>query len=267
VTYASRSADCAAHTRGAAANNSCHGSGGVNKNARPTAGRSNRCPPRTLLRARLKGQSWEAVQDVLLASRSRFIGLAYAILRNREDAEDAVQDALLSAYLHLRTFEGRSSLSTWFTRIVFNAALVIRRKRKKSRIQSFPESGATDDAPWTESIPASQPDPEMSYAEKETFRLIDILLGEMSPVLRQAFIITYYEEMSGREACAILGVTTGTFKSRLSRARKCLMNQAERSVVVPIRRAMDLPSVRVKKDFSALVARPDEISSLEVAYL
>jgi RNA polymerase sigma-70 factor (ECF subfamily) len=143
---------------------------------------------------------WEAVHEVFRASRPKFIGLAYSILRNKEDAEDAVQDAMLSAYRHLRSFKGRSAFTTWFTRIVFNAAFMIRRKRKPERIGSFPDSGETDETPWVERIPATQPDPEMVCAEAETFRAIDELLRKMNPVLRQAFTMAYYDEMSVEEA-------------------------------------------------------------------
>src|SRR5260370_7769156 len=186
----------------------------LNKNARPASRGSASYRSRRFVRARPEGQEWEVLQEMFLASRSRFIGLAYAILRNREDAEDAVQDALLSAYLHLRTFEGRSAITTWFTRIVLNAALMIRRKQKTSRIDSLPESCTADGTPWTEKILASQPDPEMVYAEEETFQLIDVLLGKMSPALRQAFTMTYYDEISHEEAGALLCIPTGTFKSR-----------------------------------------------------
>jgi DNA-directed RNA polymerase specialized sigma24 family protein len=55
---------------------------------------------------------------MFLASRAKFTGLACGILQNKEDAEDAVQDALVSAYVHLRRFEGRSAIKTWFTRVV-----------------------------------------------------------------------------------------------------------------------------------------------------
>jgi len=56
---------------------------------------------------------WEAVQEMFSASRPRFVALAYSVLRNKEDAEDAVQYAMLSAYRHLRSFEGRSAVTTW----------------------------------------------------------------------------------------------------------------------------------------------------------
>jgi len=203
---------------------------------------------------------------MFLASRPRFVALAYSILRNKEDAEDAVQDALLSAYLHLRAFEGRSAFTTWFTRIVLNAALMIRRKRKPSWNDSQRESSTTDDSPWTERIPAAQPDPEMMYAGEETLQLIDVLLGRMSPLLRQAFTMTYYQEMSNEEAGALLGITSGTFKSRLFRARRQLMNHAARSLLAPIRRGMDSPYPSSKSAFQTLAPRSPESLSPEIAF-
>ena len=208
----------------------------------------------------------DALQEMFLASRPKFVGIAYSILRNKEDAEDAVQDAVLSAYVHLRNFEGRSAFTTWFTRIVLNAALMTLRKRTNSRISSLPDASMSDETPWTERIPASRPDPEMACAEGETFQLIDVLLRRMSPVLRQSFTMTYYDEMTSREACNLLGVSIGTYKSRVFRARRHLMALAQRSLVAPIRRAAHSPFSFAKTDFQALNTRPAEISSLEMAF-
>jgi RNA polymerase sigma factor (sigma-70 family) len=144
--------------------------------------------------------------------------------------------------------------------------LMIRRKRKPSWMQPLPEPNTTDETPWTERIPAAQPDPEMVYAEEETFQRIDVVLGRMSPVLRQAFTMTYYDEMSSQEACALLGVSTGTFKSRLFRARRHLMARAQRSLVTPMRRAVHSPFSFDKVDVQALAGRPAEISSREMAF-
>jgi RNA polymerase sigma-70 factor, ECF subfamily len=177
-----------------------------------------------------------AFEEMYAASRSKFVAIAYAILRNREDAEDAVQNAFLSGYLHLRSFEGRSALRTWFTRIVLNAALMIQRKRKPSTIQPLPDNSNSREVNWTENIPAAEPDPEMVHAELETLQLIDGILETMKPVLRQAFTMTYYDELSGPEACAVLGVSAGTFKARLFRAKRQVLNQAERALVAPIHR-------------------------------
>jgi len=209
----------------------------------------------------------DTLQDIFLASRPKFVGMAYSILRNKDDAEDAVQDAVLSAYVHLRNFEGRSAFTTWFTRIVLNAALMILRKRTNSRLDSLPESSSSSgEISWTERIPTPQPDPEMVCAEGELFQLIDVLLRKMSPALRQSFTMTYYDEMSSREACTLLGLSIGTFKSRVNRARRQLMTLAQRSLVAPARRAAHPPFSFDKLDFHSLAARPAEISSPEMRF-
>jgi RNA polymerase sigma-70 factor, ECF subfamily len=212
---------------------------GRGKSARPGTRRSAACRSRGVVQVRPESREWEALEEMFVASRSRFFGLAYTVLRNREDAEDALQDAVLSAQRNLRAFEGRSAFATWFTRIVLNAALMILRKRKSSRIDPFPVSSAGEDTPWEEKIPGAQPDPEMLYAEEETFQSIDALLEKMSPMLRQAFRLTYYDEMSTEEAGTLLGVERGTFKSRVFRARKILIQQVQRSRVAPLRGSND----------------------------
>src|SRR5260370_8668511 len=110
----------------------------------------------------------------------------------------------------LRNFEGRSAFTTCFTRIVLNASLMILRKRTNSRIDSLPESSASGEISWTEKIPASQPDPEMVCAEGETLQLIEVLLGKMSPPLRQSFTMTYYNDLTVLEAGTFLAVAVAT---------------------------------------------------------
>ena len=262
MNYPIRPGNCAARAC-AVATNARHS--GVNSNARSSSATASKRLTRRFAQTQSEVGSWEAIHEMFVAGRPRFFRLAYSILRNKEDAEDAVQDAFVSACRHLRTFEGRSAFTTWFTRIVLNAALMIRRKRKSLWTDSQRESSTTDDTPWTERIPAAQPDPEMMYAEEETLQLIDVLLGRMRPLLRQAFTMTYYQEMSNEEAGALLGVTTGTFKSRLLRARRHLMNHAARSLLVPIRRAMDSPYPSRKSAFQTLALRSAESLSPEIA--
>jgi RNA polymerase sigma-70 factor (ECF subfamily) len=176
----------------------------------------------------------QVLEEMFIASRSRFIAIAYSILRNREDAEDAVQDAFLLGHRHLRSFEGRSALRTWFTRIVLNAALRVQRKRKESTIKPLSEDSGSHEVDWTENIPASKPDPEMVHAERETLQFIDGILGKMKPLLRQAFTMTYFDELSSPEACALLGISCVTFKARLFRARQELLSRAQRALLAPI---------------------------------
>ena len=186
------------------------------------------------IRKRSVRSGWEAFEEMFVASRSKFVAIARNILHNSEDAEDAVQNAFVSGYLHLGSFEGRSALRTWFTRIVLNAALMIQRKRKPSTILPLLEKSNSREVNWTENIPASEPDPEMAHAEREIVQFIDGILGKMKPVLRQAFTMTYFDELSGPEASAMLGVSAGTFKARLFRARRQVFDQTQRAHLVPI---------------------------------
>lgn len=200
------------------------------KKARPAKFGTNTLPGRHV-QSESKDKDWEVVHEMFSTGRPRFIRQAYAILRNQEDAEDAVQDAFLSAYRYLRTFEGRSAFTTWFTRIVFNASLMIRRKQRNSRLDSGPDSTANDGTSWIERIPAFDPDPETAYLREQTFQFIGALVEKMSPTLRQALTMVYYQEMSCGEAAAQLSIKTATFKARLFRARRHLINQVNRSIL------------------------------------
>jgi DNA-directed RNA polymerase specialized sigma24 family protein len=111
---------------------------------------------------------------------------------------------------------------------------MLQRKRKPSTIQPLSENSNSREVNWTENIPASEPDPEMVHSERETLQLVDGILGKMKPVLRQAFTMTYYDELSGPEACAVLGVSAGTFKARLFRARRQVFDQTDRTLVAPM---------------------------------
>ena len=79
-----------------------------------------------------KGGKAETFEKVCQAVRPRLLNTAIRITRNREDAEDAVQDSLMRAYLHIEQFQGNSAFSTWLTRIVMNSALMINRKNRNA---------------------------------------------------------------------------------------------------------------------------------------
>src|ERR1700719_3396385 len=186
MTFASTPASFTGHTSTAAAvSKPLHVLRRTKRIAQSRSCKPVREESRNLVETRLEVPGMKAFHEMFVTLRPKFVAMAHAILRNREDAEDAVQNAFLSGHRHLRSFEGRSALTTWFTRIVLNAALMIQRKHKLSRIKPLPET-ISHEANWTERIPNSQPDPEMVYAEEETFQLIDVLLGKMSPALRQA---------------------------------------------------------------------------------
>jgi hypothetical protein len=118
-----------------------------------------------------------------------------------------------------------------------------------------------------EQIPASQPDPEMVQSERETLQVINEMLAKMKPTLRQAFTMTYYDELSGREACARLGISAETFKARLFRARRYLASHVQYSLVAPNRKRLTSAYfLSGKNDSHPLAGAAADISSLGVAF-
>jgi RNA polymerase sigma-70 factor, ECF subfamily len=266
MTYASMAANSTGRNDAVASvSKPLHFFAGRKRNASSMSCKPGRNESHNLAKTRTEGMGIKAFHEMFVTSRPKFVAMAHAVLRNREDAEDAVQNAFLSGHLHFRSFEGRSALTTWFTRIVLNAALMIQRKRRLSRIRLLRETSISYEANWMERIPASQLDPEMVHAERETLQVVNELLGKMKPALRQAFTLTYHDELSASEACALLGVSAGTFKARLFRARRQLFNQAQRAFVAPARRASASAAFRDKKAFQHLVARFSDTYSPEVS--
>jgi RNA polymerase sigma-70 factor, ECF subfamily len=183
-------------------------------------------------------QQLKSLQELFLTSRDKFIRTAYRILRNREDAEDAVQDSFLSACRHLREFEGRSALTTWFTRIVMNAALMVRRKRKNAAPWAPHETDAAMSS-FAETVPDTRPNPETAYSRVESFEILEVHLKKLSPLLRDAVTKTYYDELSLSEATSSVGVPLTTYKARLFRGRRLLQQRATRITRVTSRQTKE----------------------------
>ena len=143
----------------------------------------------------------------------------HRITRNHEDAEDAVQNAFLSAFLHVQSFDGRSTFSTWLTRIGINSALMILRKRRNSREVSAQNSNESD-ALWE--IKDSAPDPEKQYAEKE--RLVRKAITNLRLSIRRPVELHKLQGYSLEKMAAEIGVSVPAAKGRLHHARAALRN-------------------------------------------
>ena len=150
---------------------------------------------------------------------------ALRLLGNPEDAEDALQEGMLSAYRNLRRFEGRSQFSTWLTRIVINAALMRRRSRRSHPAVSLDEEAREEQLPAVERFPDDGPSPEEIYAESELGQRLRENLEGLSPVLRRAFELREIAGLTADEAAKELGVSRNTLKARLWRARHQLASR------------------------------------------
>jgi RNA polymerase sigma-70 factor (ECF subfamily) len=146
-------------------------------------------------------------------------GVAFRRLRNVEDAEDAVQDALLSAYKHLGQFEGRSQLSSWLTRIVINAAGMKLRDRCRREVVSLDQTAEDGAAALVNELADAGPTPERVCEQTEWQEMLRKALAHISPKLRAAFQIREIAGLSTREAAGALRITKNTLKPRINRAR------------------------------------------------
>lgn len=172
-----------------------------------------------LIERGLKGDA--RALDALFARNTRTLyQTALRVLGNPEDAEEALQEGLLSAYRNLPRFERRSQFSTWLTRIVINAALMRRRSKRARPAVSLDEFISDGELPLAERFADDGPNPEELYAGTELNDRMNRKLAEISPLLRTAFWLREIEGLSAEEAANFLGVSRNTLKARLWRARQ-----------------------------------------------
>jgi RNA polymerase sigma-70 factor, ECF subfamily len=146
----------------------------------------------------------------------------YAITKNREDAEDALQDTFLRAFVAIRNFEGRSSIYSWMTRIAINSALMTLRKRhSRPEICLQLHSEAGEDQPPFE-LRDSTPDPEQRFDQHQ--RCVHMLstIQRLDPKLRSAVLSRIKHDGSIKDIACALHITEAALKTRLYRARRRL---------------------------------------------
>jgi RNA polymerase sigma-70 factor (ECF subfamily) len=169
-----------------------------------------------LIRAGRRGDH-QAVETLFRRYQRRLFQTAMRVLGNAADAEDVLQDAMLSAYRALADFEGRSQFSSWLTRIVINAALMRRRTQRGRATESVDAAAESDEQPLSAYLVHHGRNPEQELARSEMRELISRNVNELSPVLRAGFLLCEVQGYTAREAARILGITGGrSFASRIS---------------------------------------------------
>jgi len=143
----------------------------------------------------------------------------YSIVQNREDTEDALQDTLLRAYVHLSGFRAECKFGTWITSIAINSALILLRKKKtRSEIHfdtTFDDGGVS--VTWDHPDPSLNP--EQHLARRETIRIVRKEMQRLRPGFRIAMDKHYGNQCPVSETAAELGISVAATKSRLLRGR------------------------------------------------
>jgi RNA polymerase sigma-70 factor (ECF subfamily) len=184
-----------------------------------------------ILRNDRRDQDAELVRDAMHGSDTAFGKLferyerrmfliANRILRNREDAEDAVQQAFKHAFVHLNSFQGDSRFSTWITRIAINEALQLLRKRRPGH--SSLEAQTPEGTAKPLEIEDAAASPEEHCNEQELHGILNEAIGELRPIFRKVVQLYEIAELSSEMTARKLGLSNTTVKARAFRARRLL---------------------------------------------
>lgn len=149
-----------------------------------------------------------AFSELFRRHRDRLWSVAMRTLRDREEAADALQDAMISAFRNSRSFRAESQVTTWLHRIVVNACLDRIRRRQAKPTVPLPESG-----------PGEPVTPRDAIADQDTRMVVRDALAELPDDQRCAIVLVDVEGYAVSETASLLGVAEGTVKSRCARGR------------------------------------------------
>jgi len=169
----------------------------------------------------------DAFGELIVRHADRVFRAAHRITRHREDAEDAVQESVTSAFTHLASFNGVSCFSTWLTRIAINAALMRLRKKRSSREVAREARKEEPSVPAVCDAIDASPNPEEWYAKLEHDRTVREAVAKLRSSLRETVEVHDLKENSVQETAHELGISTGAVKARLFHARSALRREPQ----------------------------------------
>jgi RNA polymerase sigma factor (sigma-70 family) len=184
-----------------------------------------------LLLAARSGSS-QAFVELSKPHSKRILLTLYRITKNWQDAEDAFQETLLKAFLHLDSFQGKASFSTWFTSIAVNTAFMLLRKRRgvpEIAINNVGEAGAPHE--WDLKDPRDNP--EQCFKRQQRADLLRSGILQLPPELRRVVELQHSRDLSNEEIARCLGISLAATKSRLLRARTALRLFVQRKAGKP----------------------------------
>src|SRR6267378_4122213 len=161
----------------------------------------------------------------------RIFALAFRYTRVREDAEDIVQETFQKAFVHLQKFEGKSSFSTWLTRIAINEALMLLRRSRGLREVSIDDLTGNEEAPLGLEMSDSRAGPESVFLQGERNRILSAAMNKLTPGIRTAIELRELGELSTKEAARVMGLSVEAVKGRVFHGRRKLHQVLKRESV------------------------------------
>lgn len=196
-----------------------------------------------------------AFRTIMKTHNQRLYRLARGVIRNNSEAEDIVQEAYVSAFAHLPSFRGDSTLATWLSRIVINEALG--RLRKKRRAAEFALSGDLVAEAQIIQFPrnASTDDPERTMAQRQILQLVERATDNLPDAYRTVFVARVIEGLSIDETAQLLGLRPETVKTRLHRARHLVRKQLDDQIGPVLLDAFPFAGQRCERLTAAVMKR------------
>ena len=165
----------------------------------------------------------DAVRHLVSANNQRLFRAAWSILKNRSESEDVLQSCYAKALAAIGSFEGRSSLTTWLTRIAINEALARKRVQERRRKHLEAEGVQVLETYREQLAKGSQaPSPEAEAAREQLRSILERAISDLPENFRTVFVLHEIEGVSVEDAAAALEIPSGTVKTRLMRARRKL---------------------------------------------
>ena len=204
-----------------------------------------------------------ALEGLMRQCNRKLFRVARSILDDDAEAEDALQEAYVTAYVEMKTFRGASKLTTWVTRIVINEALGrLRKKKRQAEVLAFSpafspdgrEPAAQENASMERSTAAT---PEDDASRAELRAVLERKIGELPVAFRTVFMMRELEEMTVEETAECLGIPEATVRTRLFRARALLRESLAREIDVATGDAFAFAGERCDRIVAAVLGRVD----------
>jgi RNA polymerase sigma-70 factor, ECF subfamily len=207
---------------------------------------------------RIAGGDREQFATLIRQYNRRLYRLARATLRDDAEAEDALQDAYLSAYHGIRDFRGDAAISTWLSRLVLNECLGrIRRGNRRSKV--VPLVSSNDEVGLVAEEPARRP--ERIVARAQMRGILEQKLDELPETFRVVFVLRSVEELSVEETAEVLGIPAATVRTRYFRARGLLREALAQEIDLAERDLFEFGGSRCDRICARVLERLEALES------
>lgn len=197
--------------------------------------------------ARVLGGEVTLFELLVRRHNQRLYRATKAILKDEGEAEDAMQEAYVRAFVKLDQFAGDAKFSTWLTKIAVYEALG--RLRRRKRQEEIPDTMKSHD------------NPERTVHDLQVRAAIEGAVEKLSPIYRAVFVLREVEELSGSETAECLGITEETVKTRLHRARVLLRHRLDRIIGGALSRSFSYGGRRCDAMATAVMAQIQTLSA------